>query len=258
MNHSKRILFYPEIPDDRTVIAKICKSLGYSYSNKLTEDYTFGFKWKDQTYYTLDSEFISNIGNLKIFNTKCTDISKSYVYETYSAVFDHILAVNPLVYSGSIVSKSDINAKHDGAIFQGPITEIDPEKSYSILIDNSDGDEVIDYRVPIFLDRIPIVSIKRRKIITRFENENTSVSLAYPEEVFDPDEIENLLTFANKLGMEYGELDVLRDKKSKHIYVIDANNTPFGPPSGLPEKDSNHLLEVFCKCFKETFIAQAY
>ncbi|MBD2359268.1 hypothetical protein H6G41_32580 [Tolypothrix sp. FACHB-123] len=256
MDFHNNLLFYPEIPDPRTIISKICQRLGYTYSNSLEQDYLLGFKWKDTTYYALDSQNLPLLSQLQIFNSNCIDISKNYVYKAYSLIFGNTLAVDPLVFSGAMVSKSNRNATHDGAIIQGPIAEIDSEKSYCILVDNSDGNDVIDYRVPIFLDTIPLVYIKRREIATRFENVNLSASLVSPEEVFSIEEIHNLIAFANEIGMEYGELDVLRDRNSQKIYVVDANNTPFGPPKGLSEEDSLRALTILCNSFEDTFITQ--
>lgn len=258
MNRNKTVLFYPEIPHQRTIMSKICQVLGYACLNRLEEDYLLGFKWKDYTYYTLESEVIPLISHLKIFNSQCADISKNYVYKAYSLIFGNGLAVDPLTFFGSLVCKSNRNAAHDGVILQGPLAEVDPEKSYSILIDNSDGTDVIDYRVPVFLDKMPVVYVKRRKQAIRFSNKNLSVFLIAPEEVFSADEICNLFAFAREIGMEYGELDVLRDRNSGHIYVVDANNTPFGPPNGLSDEDASRLLKLLCCCFEETFIAQTH
>ncbi len=43
-------------------------------------------------------------------------------------------------------------------------------------------------------------------------------------------EISNLLQFCQLMGMDYGELDVLRDRQDGRIYVVDANSTPLPPP----------------------------
>lgn len=254
-NSNKLLLFYPEVPHPRTIISKICQTLGYDCSNELKLEHLLGFKWKDQTYYAIENQVASLLTHLTIFNSKCINISKNHVYRTYSSVFGNSLAVDPLVFTGSIVCKSNRNAAHDGVVLQGPIKFSDLDKSYCILVDNSSGSDVVDYRVPIFLNRIPTVYVKCREKSIRFSNKNSQVSLVSPQEVFNASEISNLLSFASAIGMEYGELDVLRDRDSQLIYVVDANNTPFGPPNGLSDADSFHLLELLCNCFEETFIA---
>ena len=37
------------------------------------------------------------------------------------------------------------------------------------------------------------------------------------------------------MGIDYGELDILRDNNDGRIYIVDANNTPSGPPNGLTD-----------------------
>jgi hypothetical protein len=53
---------------------------------------------------------------------------------------------------------------------------------------------------------------------------------------------------ARKMGIDYGEFDILRDKDGR-IYVVDVNNTPWGPPNGLPEFESNIALKRLVKSF---------
>jgi hypothetical protein len=61
-------------------------------------------------------------------------------------------------------------------------------------------------------------------------------------------ELEQILYLARKMGVDYGEFDVLRDK-DKRIYVVDVNNTPAGPPNGLPEGEVKAALERLVKSF---------
>lgn len=43
-------------------------------------------------------------------------------------------------------------------------------------------------------------------------------------------EAELLLRLCRALGLDYGELDVLRDVEDGKLYVVDVNNTPWAPP----------------------------
>ncbi len=47
-----------------------------------------------------------------------------------------------------------------------------------------------------------------------------------PEEVFTPEEIENILKLADQLNVDYGELDILRDNEDGKVWVLDVNKTP--------------------------------
>ena len=71
----------------------------------------------------------------------------------------------------------------------------------------------------------------------RFANHNSSVSLVRPRDVFSDDEIEQLGAFARAMGLDWGGLDVLRDRMSGRLYVVDVNKTDMGPPIALPFLD---------------------
>jgi len=55
--------------------------------------------------------------------------------------------------------------------------------------------------------------------------------------LFSADEQRLMLEFARRIGMDYGELDVLRDKETTDIYVVDANRTPVRPKGLDPKYD---------------------
>lgn len=52
---------------------------------------------------------------------------------------------------------------------------------------------------------------------------------------FSDDEATLLLRFAEQIGLDYGELDVVRDGEGGLIYVVDANRTPVRP-KGLSDE----------------------
>lgn len=72
--------------------------------------------------------------------------------------------------------------------------------------------------------------------------------------VFSGIEKEKILAFTEKFGLDYGEVDVLRDNDDGRLYVIDVNNTPFGPPKHLPPEQSWQALEKMGRYFGEVFL----
>ena len=254
MCSSKRILFYPDMPHSRTVILKICEKLGYECSNSLLSDFLVGFKWRDTTVGVLDRNLSSISMQPKIFNLKCLDISKRNVSIVFAKTFGLEISVDPTTATELIVCKSDRNAAHDGVIMRAPLKKTDPTKVYQKLIDNSDGLDVIDLRVPIMLNHIPLVYVKRRPIADRFSNRNSSVSLSTPSALFSTQEISKLIAFCAEIGMEYGEIDLLRDQRDGQLFVVDANNTPYGPPNGLGINESAYALDLLGAGFEKTFL----
>ena len=58
-----------------------------------------------------------------------------------------------------------------------------------------------------------------------------------PQDVFTDAEIERLGAFSRAMGLDWGGLDVLRDRASGRLYVVDVNKTDMGPPIALPFLD---------------------
>lgn len=247
-----RILFYPERPVHSSVAFKLCALLGYQIISNSENTKAVPFKYKNSTFF--DESELGNIpSGKKILNGKNTDISKNKVAEIFGEVFGYSLEVNPLEYNGKIVVKSNLNALHKGEVADGPLEEGELKEGmvYQKEIDNKTEDElVLDYRVPIHGNEIPLVYLKYRPVANRFSNENNFVRLKNTSDIFNDNELKKILYFAGEMGIDYGELDILRDKDNK-IYIVDVNSAPWGPPNGLPLKDQKEALVILKKSFKE-------
>jgi hypothetical protein len=251
---STSIAFCPEMPHQRTTIAKILQCLGVSAVSSPVRDTVCAFKWSDATYSSLTDEEIKLLSEVSVYNARCNDISKQLVANCNARIFERALEVNPTTTLGPIVIKSNRNAAHDGRVAEGPLAVHDSAWTYSILVNNRDGNDVIDYRVPVFRGAIPFVYIKRRPVAQRFSNVNSSVALAMAADLFSPVEIGQLLAFTSRMNLDFGEIDVLRDFQSRQIWVVDVNNTPYGPPNGLLSDDHARALDHLCIAFEEAFL----
>lgn len=168
-------------------------------------------------------------------NFGCTDISKSRVAEVFEAVFGYPLTLDPERFVGEAVEKGEANGLHDGRVVSCP-TRRRAGRVYQRLVDNIDGGEALDLRTP-FVGGCPVVVfVKRRAASQRFANANTSIRLARPEDLFSVREIERLSRFAAAMRLDWGGLDVLRDRRTGRIYVVDVNKTDM-PPLALPWLD---------------------
>jgi hypothetical protein len=178
------------------------------------------------------------------------------VEDVHQAVFGYGLAIDPAVHRGPCVKKSKRNAAHDGVILQCPCADIDERFVYQRLIDNRFGDSLVeDVRVPIFRAATPFCYVKRRPIADRFSNENRVALMREPDEEFSQSELDLIRGFCSQIGLDYGELDVLRDAVDGRIYIIDVNNTPFGPPNHLDKSSSRAALERLSNAFAEAFLS---
>jgi len=186
-----------------------------------------------------------------IVNARDEDNAKTRVARAWQRVSGLRLKVDPTRHRGPMVEKSEANFTHDGRVLEGPLSAADvvPGKSYQKLIDNSAGCEVIDLRTPFVDSRIPFVYVKRRPLSDRFSNTNTMVTLRETEEIFSVEEQSTLVRMAEWMGLDFGEADVLRDKASGTIWVVDVTNGPAGPPNGLAPTDAREALRRLAQAY---------
>ena len=97
--------------------------------------------------------------------------------------------------------------------------------------------------------------VKYRQIGERFKNTTVRTTLAKPAEVFSSDECAKLAAFCARVKLEFGELDVLRDRRSGRIYVVDVNNTPQSPPAHCSREDHARAVRALAAAFDRAFLA---
>ncbi|MCQ8184464.1 hypothetical protein [Parvularcula maris] len=186
-----------------------------------------------------------------VINGTCTDISKTRINEIMQSVFGYALAADPETYDGPMVEKSEINGAHDGRIVQGPA----PRREgfvYQRLVDNQyDDNRVEDLRTTIVGGKPVLVFRKRRPMDGRFANTNTEVVLTSLDEVFTMEERNMIGAFAQELGLDAGGLDVLRDRHTGKLFIVDANKTDMGPPMALPLNDKLKATHMMAEALAE-------
>lgn len=224
----KCILFYPDIPYETACISLICLERGYKITNNLSGHYDAAFKWKDATYFQPDEKLCRLAMTREVENFYCNNISKDHVDEVFMEVFGYSSRIDPRTYKGKCVQKSEINAKHDGKIVDCPVETPEEGVIYQIMIDNRvDDQHVMDIRVPIYKDFIPPRVITWTKPVEdRFQVDIGERRAVEVSEIFTEEEQKNILRFCRKIGLDYGELDILRNQPDGRIYIVDANNTP--------------------------------
>jgi hypothetical protein len=248
----KTVLFYPKRPLDAHVIFKLCALLGYGMTATVDDRFDVAFNFMRGTHTEADRLRELPLPITQIVNFGTTDVSKRTVQAAFRSVFRYDLEVDPTTYHGPMVEKSDNNAWHDGRVVEGPMDagSVQPDRVYQRVIRNMSSHEglIVDHRAPIYGDVIPLVYLKYRPVATRFQNTNSFVEIAEPGDVFTAEERGNLVRLARTLGIECGEFDVLRDVDGR-IYVVDAANTPAGPPNGLPEPEAKRALARLATTF---------
>ena len=185
--------------------------------------FVFDDKTESETGETLDSSL-----KAKAINHRIDDISKNRVAEVFKTVFDYSVDIDPLTYQGKAVQKSDANATHDGQVVECPLAPdaVKEGSVYQKLIDSTfDGARSEDLRMAYIGGEIPVVFRKYKIIEKRFGTDYDHVDVWTADEAFSKTEQSDLIKFCEAMGLDFGAVDVMRDKHDGRIYVVDVNKT---------------------------------
>ena len=187
-------------------------------------------------------------------NGGCGDISKSRVAAAFERAADYELALDPRTHSGIAVEKGEGNGLHDGRLVTCPTRPL-RDKTYQRFIDSSDGETAFDYRTTIINRRPLFVLVKTKSAIDRFSIHNATVTFQRLEAVFSVSEVALITRFAEEMKLDWAAIDVLRDRVSNRIYIVDVNKTDTGPAVDLSRDDREKLKAAITSGFLE-LIAQ--
>ncbi len=250
----KTFLFYPQYPSKRSVLYKIVRLMNYNRTNNPGLKYDYVINWQDTTF-RKKIPFLEELHKKQyVINLNCNDISKKYIDSVFKSVFGYCTEIDPVTFKGLCVKKNNINAMHDGQIIECPVDNPDKNYIYQKLINNIYDDTLVqDLRTPVIKGKIPVVYLKRRPITGRFARQKTTSRLGNPDKVFSAEEKNKIKEFCEKMNLEYGDMDILRDNDDGRIYIVDVNNTPHGP-SQLTKKEKKYALEILAREFRNTFM----
>ena len=221
--------FYPMLPGPSSSMAHVLARLPVRIGNTPRAD-ELTFAWDTGTWF---SPAAARRLPETAVNRRCLDISKGVVDRIWAETAGYSIAVDPRVTRGQIVVKPQENGKHGGQLVEGPIDQPRTDMVYQRLVDARGADgRVEQLRLVVWSSRLLFTYAKWRA----YPNWFTGTELTLPSESRDyisEAEEHTVLRFADAIGIEYGELDVLRDRDSGLIYVVDANRTSVRP-KGLP------------------------
>ena len=255
----KAALFYPDKPEKWHALYTILPMLGYKITSDANAKADIVIAFEDITFRKEDPTLARLQKEHRVVNIGCSDISKEKVERVFKEVFGYESNINPKTYAGRYIRKSNLNGKHDGKIYDSP-TELEEGYIYQKVINNKDSDDfVLDLRVFIVNGAIPFVVKRYRAADNRFNNIKKAV-VVETEEILNQDEVSKIFAFCKKFGMDYGELDVLRDVDDGRIYIVDANNTPSSHCQWAVvarREYYNIYLKKLAKSFKSEFLEKS-
>jgi hypothetical protein len=235
----RSLCFYPDQPPFKDLLEGIRQYAGWDLAPN-PESADWCVLYRDTTWVNLpDDDPYAGIAPTWI-NGCCRDISKRTVQRVFANVFGYPLAVDPLTHEGVCVRKSNFNAVNiddvkDMLVLVGPIPEDE-------LADQHVYERLVDGLVPglghvelyAYVVGGAVVSIVRdirldgmhagrlAKLLDR--------TVDAPRTVFSPEELEQIGEFCAAMGLDFGKLDIIRDRVDERIYILDANKTPQWDP----------------------------
>jgi len=206
--------------------------------------FVFDDKTESETGITLDPSLKE-----KAINARIDDISKNHVAKVFENIFGYGVDIDPLTYQGKAVQKSDANGTHDGQVVECPLTPeaIRPDSVYQKLIDSThDGPRSEDLRMAYVGGEIPVVFHKYKLIEKRFGTDYDHVDVWSPDTAFSEEEQTQLINFCEAMGLDFGAVDVMRDKHDGRIYVVDVNKTCM-PVLCLRQKEQRRAFRLIAE-----------
>ena len=235
------ILFYPDIPYKGNKIGEWMNDLNISYHNHPDREYDLAFWWSVQTKHEFTEPHFRAWNRIDFINKKVLDVRKSVVDAYHRRIFGYGLKVDPFKVRGTIIAKSETQYDKSGKIIKAPIQDKEQGVFYQKLLDcRIDKDIIEEFRVCIFNSWAEIIIHKTIKCSDMFTN--NVISSRIIDNPFSVHEIADIYSFCLSFGLEYGELDVLRDSDGK-IYIVDVNNCPGSGFLRTCTKDEYELLK---------------
>lgn len=217
------VSFYPMRPEPKMQAAWLVRALRLRIGLRPVPGHPT-IAWDTGTYF---DESATHRLPPDAINGACLDVSKARVDATWQAVAGYGITVEPTHNRGRMVVKSEENGAHDGRLVTGPGRRRQGFV-YQRFIDTQRDGRVYGSRPVIIGNEMPLVLDFWRAESDLF-NGRSHCSVKSPDQMYTTTECDQIMEFARRLGMDLGELDVMRDRVSGLIYVIDANRTSFKP-----------------------------
>ncbi len=240
-----RIWFTPHQPRPWYIVWAASVWAGVSFARS-AEDADAAFYFEDQTVAEPPAP-----NHARAFNFGCGDVSKSTVAAVTEAAFGYPLGLDPRTHRGEAVEKSELNGVHDGRLVQCPC-EPAPGKTYQRVIKTEGDDGVaLDLRTACVGGRAVVVFVKTKPAGARFSIQNTAVAAMSPEAVFSVEERDQIARFCAAMKLDWGGLDILRERSSGQLYIVDVNKTDTGPAVVLSWRDRVFATRRLAKALTE-------
>ena len=88
----------------------------------------------------------------------------------------------------------------------------------------------------------------------RFKSKTVYSKIETVNKLFSKLEIKLIKSFCRNFQLDFGELDILRDRQTKKIYIVDVNKTAWGPPDKIKLQDGKKAIQLINKKFHQSYL----
>lgn len=247
----KRVLFWPHQPRRVNKAFYALRDLSIEVvddASKRTTDGGFFWSYRTRTEMPFDQfAFFESL-----YNKGGVDVSKTRVERVWRRCGGRPVLIDPRRAIGTVVEKSDDQCARDASLKAAPVEPRDGYVYARYIDTRTQRNEYIDLRVALFGDVIPYVVKKYKRGALQ---EATRIAVTPPQKVFSESEIALILDFARAFDVQYAEFDVLRERATGNIYIVDVNNIA-GTAAALDtlsQVDRNLMWSLYLEHF-ETLI----
>lgn len=241
------------------------RKAGVEFSDKFRDNfYDIGWFWDARISVDKTSKRCREESKaIRFINLFLIDTSKEFVAKSMESHFGYTFKIDPKSYNGYCIAKHNGNGTKSCFFLKCPINadEVFHDHCYQKIINFSsetDRNTLYEIRVPIFKNIIPFTFFKTRNKGLRFTSKNRSMEIVPANAHLSEEELNSIIAYCRKIGLEYGEIDILRCDNTKQIYIIDVNNTAWWPPNKLGDIDRNISLNMMWNAWLEAFLPDKF
>ena len=238
------------------------KKAGADFVNKFDRNADIGWFWDSQIKLDKKTDKMFDFTkNMRFLNFFLKDTSKDFVAKSMEEHFGYTFKINPNTFNGYCIAKHNGNGTKSCFFLKCPINadEVFHDHCYQKIINYSskiDSSTLYELRIPIFKNIIPFAFFKKRNKGLRFTSKNKSMEIVPATAHLSEQECQDIIMYCQKIGLEYGEIDILRSDEDGKIYIIDVNNTPWWPPNKLGDIDRNISLNMMWNALIQGFFPE--
>ncbi|MBV9270426.1 MAG: hypothetical protein JO165_04985 [Candidatus Eremiobacteraeota bacterium] len=212
--------------------------------------------WEPATQFSADGTTVEALqARMPVINAACTDIRKSLVDRVFEEVFGYSVAVDPRTFHGVLLRKSENNGTHDAVLLDGPL---EPEEGYvyqRLVTPTALQEGLADFRTFIVGAEVVAVNRNFRSANDRFRTVPVTGDVIPLDEAFTQAELDAIREFNQRMGLDFGALDIIRDGDDGRIYILDCNNTPTGPSAKLSIPRQLAIIKKVGAAFEKTYLS---